>query len=57
MRWARHVAQMGEEKKNVYRYWWESQREGDCKEDQDVGEWILEWILEKWDGVIWTKLV
>jgi hypothetical protein len=39
-------------------YWWENQRGRDCKEDQDVGRWIiLGWILEKWDGVMWTGLV
>jgi hypothetical protein len=34
-------------------YWWESQRERDHYEDQDVGGWIL----ERWDGVMWTGLV
>jgi hypothetical protein len=30
---------------------WESQRERDHYEDQDVGGWIiLGWILERWDG-------
>jgi hypothetical protein len=27
---------------------------------QDVGEWIillLGWILERWDGVMWTGLI
>jgi hypothetical protein len=38
-------------------YWWESQRERDQYEDQDVDEWILGWILERWDGVMWTGLV
>jgi hypothetical protein len=29
-------------------YWWESQKERDHSEDQDVGGWtILKWILEK----------
>jgi hypothetical protein len=47
MRWAGHVARMGE-KRNAYRYWWKSQREGDHLEDQDVGGWIiLGWILER----------
>jgi hypothetical protein len=34
-------------------YWWESRKEGDHWEDQDVGGWIiLKWILEiEWDGV------
>jgi hypothetical protein len=39
-------------------YWWESQREGDHYEDQDVGGCIISgWTLEKWDGVMWTRLV
>jgi hypothetical protein len=38
MRWAGHVARMGEERRGTYiGYWWESQREGDYWEDQDVG--------------------
>jgi hypothetical protein len=29
-------------------YWWESQKERDHWEDQDVGKWtILKWILER----------
>jgi hypothetical protein len=36
-------------------YWWENQKERDHWEDQDVGGWIiLGWILERWDGVMWT---
>jgi hypothetical protein len=39
-------------------YWYESQRERDYWEDQDVGQWtILRWILERCDGVVWTGLV
>jgi hypothetical protein len=31
-------------------YWWESQKERDHSEDQDVGWWtILKWILEDRD--------
>jgi hypothetical protein len=38
-------------------YWWESQREKDHQEDPDVGGLItLGWILERWDGVMWTGL-
>jgi hypothetical protein len=33
-------------------YRWESQKERDHKEDQDVGRWtILQWILEREDGI------
>jgi hypothetical protein len=48
MRWAVHVTRMGEER-NAYRiYWWESQKERDHWEDQDVGGWtILKWMLER----------
>jgi hypothetical protein len=38
-------------------YRWESQRERDHQEDQDVGRWIiLEWILESWDKVMWFNI-
>jgi hypothetical protein len=38
-------------------YWWESQKERDHWEDQDVGGWaILKWILERWDGVDWIDI-
>jgi hypothetical protein len=47
MRWAGHVARMGE-KRNAYRILVESQKERDHWEDQDVGGWtILKWILER----------
>jgi hypothetical protein len=39
-------------------YWWESHRERDHQEDQDVGGWILlGWLLERWDGMMWIGLV
>jgi hypothetical protein len=39
-------------------YWWESQKERDHCEDQDLGGWtILKWILERWDGVEWIGLI
>jgi hypothetical protein len=36
------------EKRNAYRILWESQKERDHWEDQDVGGWtILKWILDR----------
>jgi hypothetical protein len=38
-------------------YWWESQKERDHWEDQDVGGWtILGWILERLDDVNWIDV-
>jgi hypothetical protein len=56
MRLAGHVARMGRRGTRIY--WWESQRERDHQEDQDLGGWIiLGRILERWDGMVWTGLV
>jgi hypothetical protein len=47
MRWSGHVAQMGRRGMHTG-YWWESQKERDHWEDQDVCGWtILKWILER----------
>jgi hypothetical protein len=47
MRWAGHVARMGRRGMHI-RYRWESEKERDLYEDQDVGGWtILKWMLEK----------
>jgi hypothetical protein len=36
-------------------YWWDNQKEGDHWGDHDVGGWIiLRWILERYNGVVWT---
>jgi hypothetical protein len=39
-------------------YWWESQKERDHQEDQDVGGWIIfKWILKmRWGGMDWIYL-
>jgi hypothetical protein len=39
-------------------YWWESQRERDHYEDQEVGGWIiLGWMLEMmWTGLVWLRI-
>ena len=55
MRWAEHVARMGEER-GVYRVL-VGKPERDQWEDLDVDEWIiLGWISRRWDVGIWTGL-
>jgi hypothetical protein len=52
MRWAGHVARMGEEIK-LYKIWWKSPKERDHLEDQGVGGMMgLKWILGRlaWGG-------
>jgi hypothetical protein len=54
MRWAGHVARMGRRGMHIG-YWWGSQTEKGHWEDQDVGGWtILKYILERYDGMVWT---
>jgi hypothetical protein len=46
MGWAWHVERMGLRSMHVG-HWWESQKERDHQEDQDVGGWLtLKWVLE-----------
>jgi hypothetical protein len=53
MRWVGQVAGKGRREMQTW-FWWESQKE-DHYEDLDVGgRIILEWILKKYDEVIWT---
>jgi hypothetical protein len=52
-----HVARMWKRVMHIG-YSWESQKERDHWEDQDVGEWtILGWFLERKDGMDWTDVV
>jgi hypothetical protein len=37
-------------------YWWESQKERDHLEDQDVGGWTMDLREIGWDGVNWIDL-
>ena len=56
MRWAGHVARMGE-RRGVYRVWWGNLSERDHLEDPGVdGRIILRWILGNWIGEAWTGL-
>jgi hypothetical protein len=46
MRWTGNGAPIVRKKINI-EYLWDSQKEGDHLEDQDVGVWIIvKWILE-----------
>jgi hypothetical protein len=54
MRWAGHVARMGEDR-CLHRLLWGSLRERNYWGDPDVdGRIILRWIFRKWEGVVWT---
>jgi hypothetical protein len=56
MRWAGHVARMGEER-GCIGCWWGNRREGDHWADLGVdGRIILGWISRRWDVGIWTGL-
>ena len=56
MRWAGHVARMGEER-GVYRVLVGNRREGDQWGDVGVDGWIiLGWISRRWDMGIWTGM-
>jgi hypothetical protein len=54
MRWAGHVARMGEGR-NCPRLWWESPKERDHLKDRGVdGRIGLKWILERLAGRVWS---
>jgi hypothetical protein len=56
MRWAGHVAHMGE-KRNATGFWWESLKETDRKTYNIGGRTILRWILEREDGAVQTGFI
>jgi hypothetical protein len=46
------------EKRIAYRILVGKPEETDHLGDQDVGGWtILKWMLERWDGMVWTALI
>jgi len=56
MRWARHVARMGEER-GVYRVLVGKPEGRNQREDLGVDGWIvLGWISRRWDVGIWAGL-
>ena len=56
MRWAGHVAHMGEERGSIGS-WWGNRRERDHWRNLGVDGWIiLGWISRRWDVGMWTGL-
>ena len=56
MRWAGHVARMGEER-GCIGAWWGSRRERDHWGGLGIVGWIiLGWISRRWDVGMWTGL-
>jgi len=56
IRWAGHVARMGEESECIGS-WWGNRREKDHLGDLGVDGWvILGWISRRWDVGIWIGL-
>jgi hypothetical protein len=51
LRWAGHVARMGEKREMRIGYWWESQRERDHYEDQDERGLKMDLLEIGWGGV------
>ena len=56
MRWAEHVAHMGEERRHIGS-WWGNRRERDRWGDLGADGWIiLGWISRRWVVGMWIEL-
>ena len=56
IRWAEHVARMGEERGRIGS-WWGNRREREHWGDLGIDGWIiLGWISRRWDVGMWTGL-
>jgi hypothetical protein len=43
------------DKRNIQKFWCGSHKERDNQKDLNMEEnAILKWVLDKWDGVVWT---
>jgi hypothetical protein len=58
IKWAGHVARMGEEMREVHTaFWWGNLRKGDHLIDPEVdGRIVLNWTLQTWIGSIWLRI-
>jgi hypothetical protein len=57
MTWARHVSRMGARGIHIG-YWWESQKERDHWEDENIGRWTVKIDSREigWGGMDWIDL-
>jgi hypothetical protein len=55
MRWAGYVSRIGEKRKHIG-YWWESEKERDHWEDQDVSGLDLAQDRDQWRALVNTVM-
>ena len=62
MRWAGHVAHMGEEEGGCIGSWWGNRRVRDHWGDLGIEWWIIlgrisrRWDVGKWTGLVWPRI-